>query len=899
VSEAVIEQDEELVITSWNDQAERLFGWSAREALGRHSSLLVPERNRARHDHGLRNLLLAPTAGSFTQTITALHRNGREFKIEAIATVVAHLGASRRIRVLARTKQEAVEARLEKAEQTFRDLIDRLEDGYFEVDLVGVFKSVNDAYCRMTGRSAEELLGNSFKTLFQEEEKVKATVAAYARVYETGEPLKGFEHTVTRKDGTRRSVEDTVSLKRDALGTPVGFIGIRRDCTDRRLAAEKLRLSEERHRAVLEQIEDGYFEIDLSRRGRYEYVNDAFCRTTGYSREELIGHSYEKFFDVETVELLYKNYHHVYRTGEPLTSLEYSLIAKDGTKRFVEESVSLRKDASGAVVGFMGIRRDSTARKLVAQELAAAKESAEAANMAKSEFLANMSHEIRTPMNGIIGMTELALDTELTPYQIECLSTVRSSAESLLTILNDILDFSKIESRKLSLEQVPFSLDTVIEETVKPLAVRAHQKGLEFITDIPPEIQTSLVGDPGRVRQVLTNLLGNAIKFTDRGHVMLSVREESVQHHRAVLRFAIADTGIGVPRDKHATIFEAFRQADGSTTRRFGGTGLGLAISSTLVRMMGGQIEIHSAPNEGSTFEFAIAFNLASAPATPVRTSRLHKIRTLIVDDNTVNRSIFESQLLRWGMQPVAVAGGKEALDALTTACRQGVPFRLMLLDTQMPVVDGFDVAAEVARRPDLAGITIMMLTSGGRGGDSARCRELGISTYLPKPVKQSDLFDAIWTALDGVKEAPPKRVVSPIASAEQVRRMKILLAEDNVVNQRVAVGLLQRRGHAVTVVANGAEALDALKTGTFDIVLMDVQMPVMGGFEATAAIRAAEAQSGQHIRIVAMTAHAMTGDRERCLAAGMDGYLAKPIDPAVLFAAVEKAADGDISSAA
>ena len=900
MTEALIEQDERLVVTAWNDHAERLFGWTADEAIGKPAKHLVPERNRQRHDSALQRFLTATTAGSFTQTITAIHRNGKEFKIETTITVIEEEDSGRRIRVVARLKREVVEARLQEAEQTFRDLIDRLEDGYFEVDLVGVFKSVNEAYCRMTGRTADELLGNSFKTLFKEdEEKVRSTQAAYARVYETGEPLKAFEHTVTRKNGTRRIVEDTVSLKRDRHGKPVGFIGIRRDCTERHLAAEKLRLSEERYRAILERIEDGYFEIDLSRKGRYEYVNDAFCRITGYSREELIGQSYARFFDEETVKLLYDNYHHVYLTGEPLRALEYSLIAKDGTKHFVEESVSLRKDASGAVVGFMGIRRDSTARKLAAQELAAAKESAEAANMAKSEFLANMSHEIRTPMNGIIGMTELALDTELTPYQIECLTTVRSSAESLLTILNDILDFSKIESRKLDLEQVPFSLESVVADTVKPLAVRAHQKGLELITDVPPEIPTLLVGDPLRLRQILTNLLGNAIKFTDRGHVMLSVREESLHDRRVTLRFSVVDTGIGIPPEKHASIFEAFSQADGSTTRRFGGTGLGLAISSTLVRMMGGQIDVHSVPGEGSSFGFSIAFNLSADAAMPLRTSRLHRVRALIVDDNSVNRSIFEAQLLRWGMQPVAASGGAEALAALTEASRAGAPFRLVLLDAQMPGVDGFEVATTIAGRPDLAGITIMMLTSGGRYGDSAKCRELGIATYLSKPVKPSDLFDAICRALDGTSETHARRVAAPISSSEPVRQLKILLAEDNVVNQRVAVGLLRRRGHDVTVVSTGVEALEVLQTRTFDVVLMDVQMPVMGGFEATAAIRAGEVESGQHLRVVAMTAHAMSGDRERCLAAGMDGYLAKPIDPAALFAAVEKHAETDVTSAA
>jgi CheY-like chemotaxis protein len=314
--------------------------------------------------------------------------------------------------------------------------------------------------------------------------------------------------------------------------------------------------------------------------------------------------------------------------------------------------------------------------------------------------------------------------------------------------------------------------------------------------------------------------------------------------------------------------------------------------------MMGGHITVHSTPNEGSTFEFSLGFHVSSDEAALPAPTRLHRLRTLIVDDNTVNRNIFEAQLQRWGMAPVAVAGGKEAIETLTAAHRHGTPFRLMLLDAQMPNVDGFEVAAQVARHPELAGITIMMLTSGGRYGDSSRCRELGISSYLSKPVKQSDLFDAICAALDGTPQAAPKRVAVPISS-EQVRCRKVLLAEDNVVNQRVALGLLQRRGHEVTVVSTGVEALEALKQGRFDVVLMDVQMPVMGGFEATAAIRRAEAETGEHLRVVAMTAHAMSGDRERCLAAGMDGYLPKPIDPAALFAAVEKAGEGDVSSAA
>jgi two-component system sensor histidine kinase/response regulator len=892
LTDGFIEQDGNLVITAWDDQAEQMFGWTAAEVIGRPSRLLVPDRNRERHDLVLHGLLAAPPEGTVSQYLTAVHKSGREFKLDATVSIVARDGRPH-VRVQGRPAREVVEARLQETEQTFRTLIDSLEDGYFEVDLKGMFTLVNDAYCRMTGWPREALLGQSFKELVRGEDQAKATIQAYKQVYKTGEPLRAFEHRLVRRDGSTRAVEDTVSLKRDSRGQPIGFVGIRRDCTERHDAAERLKLSEERYRLILDSIEDGYFEIDLSRKGRYVFVNDAFCRTAGFTRDELIGQSYVKFFDPDTAALLYDAYHKVYLTGESLKALAYGVVGKDGSTRYVEESVSLRKDASGAVVGFMGIRRDVTARTVAEREIANAKEAAEAANRAKSEFLANMSHEIRTPMNGIIGMTELALDTELTPYQVDCLATVRSSAESLLTILNDILDFSKIESGKLDLEQVPFSLDDTINDTVRPLAVRAHQKGLELITDIRTDLAEVFVGDPVRLRQILTNLVGNAIKFTEHGHVMLVVGESARDAGRVTLRFAVSDTGLGIAKDKHQTIFEAFRQADGSTTRRFGGTGLGLAISSTLVRMMGGEIAITSAPGEGSTFEFSATFPLAAAASVSIRPARLTNVRALIVDDNAVNRGIFEGQLLRWGMQPVSVDSGEAAIRALTAAAAKGTPFQVVLLDAQMPDLDGFDVAARVAAEPVLAGTTILMLTSGGRYGDSMRCRELGITTYLTKPVKQADLFDGICRALDGGIVGPSRIVAAPILATDAVRRARVLLAEDNVVNQRVAVGLLERRGHVVTVAENGRAAVEALRSRSFDVVLMDVQMPEMGGLEATALIRASEQGTVSRVRIIAMTAHAMSGDRERCLAAGMDGYLAKPIDPIALFAAVEEGIAG------
>jgi PAS domain S-box-containing protein len=817
-----------------------------------------------------------------TAELLRLRKDGTTFPIEVKAGPLI-LGDKRYVLSFGRDITQRMET--EKEVTMLAHAVRSIQECVSITDTNQVALFVNDAFVRTYGFQRDEVIGKPLIDLVRVDSSG-----------EYGDPLDGAgpqtrwegELLNRRKDGTVFPIHLRVSPIHDDSGQTIALAGVAQDISERKQIAKEVTMLAHAMRSINEFI------VVLDLDGNIIFVNDAVVKRYGYERDELIGNHVAILVSRQAAPEFVTD---VIREAR-FSGFDGELISqrKDGTEFPIFLSASEIQDENGNAVALVGVAQDITERKRAIEELKKAKEAAESASRAKSEFLANMSHEIRTPMNGIIGMTELALDTELTAEQQEYLKLVKLSADSLLGVINDILDFSKIEAGKLELNLDEFNLQDAIDDVMKALGVRAEQKGVELAYYLRPGVPEVIIGDLGRLRQVLVNLVGNAIKFTAQGEVIVRVEVEAQTDEEIVLHFGIRDTGIGVPLAKQKMIFESFTQADGSTTRKYGGTGLGLAISSQLVAMMGGQMWVESPVNlpgcptaSGSMFHVIAHFGVpqdAAAPENDSPSPALKGLPVLVVDDNATNRRILEVQLANWNMSPVAVDGASAALSAIRRAEASGTPFKMALLDFHMPGTDGLELTAQIRSMPSGGGIKIILLSSSVHN-NQAHQSTLGVDSSLVKPVKATELLNVIKTSFGATARSQSRPRPSAVKSA---RPSRIVVAEDSTVNQTLIKRLLEKWGHVPTIVGNGAEALLALNDGQFDLILMDLQMPELNGFEATAAIREKERDTGKHIPIIALTAHALKGDRERCIEAGMDDYVSKPIESQMLFDAVEAA---------
>jgi two-component system, sensor histidine kinase and response regulator len=767
---------------------------------------------------------------------------------------------------------------LRTSEAQFRLLFESIPDAVFVHDADGTILAMNEVGAHWLERPAVDVVGQHISTLLTPYNPPLTTNGSTTTL-----------RTMSMTHTGHRMIVEVTERPSEFNGKPA-ILSVVRDITERERAIVALQAAKDYAENIINSSLDIIVSVDTER--RIIAFNKAAQQAFGYEPDEVLG---------QPVHLLYADpavgtgiHHHALTDGH--YTGEITNTRKDGTLFESYLSASVLRDRQGQVLGVMGISRDITERKQAEAALQASKEAAEAANRSKNEFLANVSHEIRTPMNGILGMAELALGTELSVEQREYLELVKVSAEALLGVINDLLDFSKIEAGKLVLDPREFSLRTSLNEAMKTLAVAAYRKGLELVYEVQPEVPDRLIGDVGRLRQIIVNLVGNAIKFTTEGEVVLRITLHpgaSCQFlvptrdtlNACELHVSVADTGVGIPATQQHAIFEPFVQADGSMTRRYGGTGLGLSIAAQLVALMGGRIWVESTVGTGSTFHCTVHLGVQPGQSAVLPVSEaMHGLQVLVVDDNTTQRHLLQSLLGYWSMCPILTESGPAALETLRHAAQTGQPFAAVILDAHLPCEGSFAVALWLRQQPALATTPLIVLTAATQAGDRQHWQELHGAVCVTKPIAPAELWEALHQALVCAKHVTPVSPQSTTPEAKDCQSLRVLLAEDNAVNQHLAVRLLEKRGHTVTVVQDGTEALAAIRRQTFDVVLMDIQMPHMDGLETTRAIRAREQDTATHVPIVAMTAHAMQGDRERCLAAGMDGYVTKPLRPMELF---------------
>ncbi len=904
--DAIVMMDPEGRVSFWNPAAERILGHTSAEAVGQHlHALIVPPRY-----HGAHRAAFAAFQGSGEGSavgrvldLEARRKDGREISVQLSLSAIEIDGGWHSVGLIRDvTERKATEDALRK----LSGAVEQSPVSIVITDLAGTIEYVNPKFLEITGYTRAEVLGQNPRVLKSGDKGPEA----YRALWETitaGHEWRGDLHN-RKKSGELYWERALISPLRDPAGRITHFLAVKEDITERRRIEAALGESEAKHRLLIENSHDIIYTADVE--GVFTFASQAWSAILGHPVDEVVGQPIQRFVHPDDHALIRSSLQMARLTGLRQPDMECRLLHADGSWRWSAVSVVALMGPASAITGFEGTIHDIAARKRAedalretnralkattarANELAA---QANQASRAKSEFLANMSHEIRTPMNGVIGMTGLLLDTELDAEQRDYAEIVRTSAEALLALINDILDFSKIEAGKLDLEMLDFDLRTTLEDVADLLAVRAHEKGLDVVCVADPEVPALLRGDPGRLRQILLNLGGNAVKFTEQGGVAIRASVAAEDDDLATVRFAVTDTGIGIPRDRQGALFSVFTQVDGSTTRKYGGTGLGLAISKQLAELMGGAIGLESEPGRGSTFWFTAVFEKRPAGSVPVPAARaeLAGARVLVVDDLDTNALLVTTLLRGWGCRCDTAADGEAALDRLRQAVDEGDPFDAALLDKLMPGMDGVELGWRIKESAELRDTRLIMMTSHGERGDAARVSQAGFAGYLTKPLRQSQLRECLALVLgrgDAPAETPAPTLVTRYTVAEaRSHRARILLAEDNVTNQLVASKIIEKLGYRVDVVANGREALAALRDIPYDLVLMDCQMPELDGLEATREVRDPESSVRDHlVPIIAMTAHVMKGDREKCIAAGMDDYLGKPVRPEELAVVLER----------